>query len=151
MKLRIEISPGAEREVVIKAPELDDEVRRLQTAVEKASSSGEIALRSGDGEVFIPVSEIYFFEVSDDKTFAHTAKDCFVCQMRLFELLETLPRTFCRASKSSLVNVMKIRSLSRSPTGVGEAAFSGTEKKTYISRMYFKPVREIIEEMRLRK
>ena len=152
MKLKIEIDQGAEREVIIRADEIDDEVRRVRAALEKGISfSGEIALKSFTGEVFVPYSEIFFFEVQEDKTYAHTRSDCFVCPMRLSELSDILPRTFCRATKSSLINAMKIRSISRSPTGVGEAAFNGTEKRAFISRMYYKDVREIIEEMRLKK
>lgn len=152
MKFLIEIEPGAPKEIILRAPAADDEVRRIQTAIEKAiSSSGEIALKAGSGEVFVRYSELYYFEVSDDKTYAHTAKDIFACQMHLFELAELLPRYFCRASKSILVNTEKIRSITRSPTGVGEATFNGTEKMIYISRMYYKTVREMIEEMRFSK
>ena len=151
MKLRIEFVPGAEKELILRAPEIDDEVRRIQAALEAVSSPGEIALKSAGGEVFLPYRELYFFEVNGDRTYAHTAKDCFVCPMHLFELSEILPRSFCRASKSILVNAGKIRSITRSPTGVGEATFSGSEKKVFISRMYYRALRELIEEMRLIK
>lgn len=151
MKVTVVVDPSSEREVIIKAPEYDDEVAKIRAAVDSASADGEIALRSGQSEVFVKRSEIYFFEVSDDKTYAHTARDCFTTPLRLLELEGILPGTFCRASKSVLVNAMKIRSMTRSPTGVGEASFSGSEKKIYISRMYYKAVRDVIEEVRLKK
>ena len=152
MKLKIEIEQGAEREVIIRADEIDDEVKRVRAALEKAISfSGEIALKSAGGEVFMPYTEIFFFEVQGDRTYAHTRSDCYVCSLRLTELTDILPKSFCRATKSSLVNTMKIRSITRSPTGVGEVAFNGTEKRAFISRMYYKEVREIIEETRLKK
>ena len=152
VKLKIEIDPDAPREVVIRSPEVDDEVRRIQLAFEKAiSSAGEIALKATGGETFVSYSELYFFEVIDEKVYAHTKSDCFVSAMNLTELSEILPRSFCRATKSSLINTMKIRSITRSPTGVGEASFNGTEKTAFISRMYYKTVRETIEEMRLKK
>ena len=119
MKIRIEIDPDAEREVIIRTPAIDD--------------------------------EILFFEVSGERTYAHTAKECYTTAQRLFELEGILPGTFCRASKSVLLNTMKVRSLTRSPTGVGEASFSGSEKKAFISRMYYKAVRDVIEEVRLKK
>lgn len=152
MKLKIEIEPGSEREVILRAPTADDEVRRIQNAIEKAmSSTGEIALKSFAGEIFVPYSEIYFFEVSGEKVYAHTSSNCYGCAMNLTELAEILPRSFCRATKSSLINTMKIRSITRSPTGVGEATFNGTEKAAFISRMYYKTVRNVIEEMRLKR
>ena len=151
MKSRIEIDPDAEREVIIRAPEIDDEILKIQSAVERASSTGEIALRCGSGEIFVRHGEILFFEVSGERTFAHTAKECYTTPLRLLELEGILPGTFCRASKSVLLNTMKVRSLTRSPTGVGEASFSGSEKTAFISRMYYKSVRDVIEEVRLKK
>lgn len=152
MKLKIEIEDGIEKELILRSPVIDDEVIRIRSALEQiTSTSGEIALKTSGGEIFVSYSELYFFEVSGDKTFAHTKNDCFVCPLHLFELEDMLPRSFCRASKSILVNSAKIRSLTRSATGIGEATFAGTEKKVFISRMYFKAVREVIEEMRLHK
>ena len=152
MKLKIEIDSGLSKEVIIRAPEFDAECAEIQRAVEKAiASTGEIALRGAHGEFFVPYTELFFFEAGDDRVYAHTASEVFTCQMRLAELEEMTPRTFCRASKSVLINTSKIRSITRSPTGVGEASFNGTAKKTYISRMYFKSVREVIEETRLKK
>jgi len=151
MKLKIEIDPNAPKELILRAPAIDDEVRRIQEALERATSSpGEIALKSASGEIFIPYSEIIFFEVSDNKVYAHTKTACYICPMSIAALAAFLPRSFCRASKSTIINVMKIRSISRSPTGVGEVAFNGTEKKAFISRNYYKVVREIIEETRLK-
>lgn len=152
MKLKIEIEDGIEKELILRSPVIDDEVIRIRSALEQiTATSGEIALKTSGGEIFVSYSELYFFEVSGDKTFAHTKNDCFVCPLHLFELEDMLPRSFCRASKSILVNSAKIRSLTRSATGIGEATFAGTEKKVFISRMYFKAVREVIEEMRLHK
>ncbi len=152
MKLKIEIERDLPKEVVIRAPEFDVECAAIQKAIEKAiSSSGEIALKGAHGEFFIPYSELFFFEAGDDRVYAHTSSEVFACQMRLAELEDMTPRTFCRASKSVLVNTAKIRSITRSPTGVGEVSFNGSAKKTYISRMYFKSVREVIEETRLKK
>ena len=152
MKLRIEIEPGAEKELILRAPAIDDDVRRVQAAIASLSENPEeIALKFAGGEIFVPYRELYFFEVSGEKTYAHTATECFVCPSHLFELERMLPPAFCRASKSILVNVSRIKSISRSATGVGEAAFFGTEKKIFISRMYYKQVRDVIEEVRLKK
>ncbi|MBQ9543767.1 MAG: LytTR family transcriptional regulator [Clostridia bacterium] len=152
MKLKIEIDPERDEEIVIRAKEITPELKRLQDAVTKAlSGSDELVVRSGDAECFIPVGEIIFAETSGEKLWVHTAKDVFACPLRLRELEELLPRSFVRASKSSIVNSSHVRSLSRSPTGVGEASFPGTGKKIFISRMYFKNLRDTIEETRLKK
>ena len=151
MKLKIEIDPNSPKELILRSPVIDDEVRRVKEALEQAlSAPGEIALKSSSGEIFLPYAEILFFEVSDNKVYAHTQANCYVCPMRIAELADILPRSFCRTSKSALINVMRIRSIVRSPTGVGEVSFNGSGKKAFISRNYYKVVREIIEEMRLK-
>ena len=150
MKLRIEIEPGAPEEVILRAPEVNATVRRVRHALEQSlEKPGEIAVRRGGEEIFLPCSEICYFEVVDDRVYADTADDAFVCPMRLSELGDLLPRAFTRASKSCVVNTAKIRSINRSPTGVSEASFNGTDKRIFISRMYYKIVREVIEETRL--
>ena len=152
MKLKIEIDSDLPKEVILRAPSIDDEVVSVRRAIECAlASSGEIALKSAAGEIFVPFSEIFFFEASSDKVYAHIKDDCLVCQMTLIQLSNLLPSTFCRASKSVIINTSKIRSMTRYATGIGEAAFNGSEKTVYISRMYYKAVREIIEETRLKK
>ncbi len=151
MKLRIEIDPECEEEIVIKSREVSDKLRRIQAAVDRElNGQGEIAVRKDDVELYVSYRELLFFETDGSRVVAHTADDCFVCPLRLNELAVLLPHNFARASKGSIVNTAKIRSLSRGPTGVSAASFANSDKIIYISRMYYKIVREIIEETRLK-
>ena len=150
MKLRIEIEPNATEEVVIRAPSINDEVMRVQEAVNAAlKGGGSIAVKKGDRESYLKYDELLYFETDGDRTVVHTAADCFFCPHKLSELAAVLPHSFVRASKSCIINTAHIRSLSRSPTGVGTATFSDTEKTAFISRMYYKIVREVIAQTRL--
>ncbi|MBQ7499408.1 MAG: LytTR family transcriptional regulator [Clostridia bacterium] len=150
MKLRIEIDPDAPEEIIIRASRMSETVMRVQDAVLSAlGQGGSIAVKHGESEIYLPFDELLFFETDGDKTIVHTASDCFFCKQRLGELSLSLPRNFVRASKSCLINTAKIRSISRTPTGVGTAYFAGSEKKAFISRMYYKTVREVIEQTRL--
>lgn len=152
MKLVVEIDPTLPEEIRIRAKRSDGKLRLLRESVERAlASPGEIALKRGDGEFFIPLDEILFAETVGDKLWVHTATDAFQSSLRLYELESLLPRDFARAGKSCVVNTRRISSLTRSPTGVGEARFFSCEKKAFISRMYYKIVRDVIEEERLRK
>ena len=151
MKLRIEIDPSGEEEIIIKANGITDKIRRLQATIDREISGGEeIAVRKEGEECYLPFSELLFFETEENRVFAHTKDECFACPLRLNELEMLLPRTFTRASKSCIVNTAHIRSISRTPTGVSIATFAKTDKKVFISRMYYKIVREIIEETRLK-
>ena len=149
MKLRLEIDDSSEEEIVIRAKRLTPEISRLTEGVQDLLERGNaLSVRSGGAERFINANEIVFAEVMASKTYVHTANDVFVSPLRLHELELILPRSFAKASKSCIVNTAKICSLLRSPTGVGEAGFYGTVKKTYISRMYYKIVRDKTEETR---
>ena len=150
MRIRIEIEYGAEEEIILRAPRITEEIRELQEKIADAAHSvGEIALQSGDTELFLPYSEILFFETSGGKILAHTAGDCFVCPLRLYELETLLPLAFVRASKACLLNTSRVYSITRSLTGVSEVCFTGSTKRTSVSRMYYHTVRDRIEQTRL--
>ena len=54
-----------------------------------------------------------------------------------------------RVSKSCILNTAAVRALTHNITGSGEVTFDGCEKKVYISRAYFKVVKEKIHRMHL--
>ena len=150
VRVRIEIDPQGEEEIVIRTKRATEKLISLQHTLERDwNTSGEIALKKGDEEYYLPYREILFFETEGKSVLAHTKDETFLCQLHLKELLLFLPRSFTRASKSCIVNTACICSIQRSPTGVSAARFSGSDKLLYISRMYYKIVREIIEETRL--
>ncbi|MBO4219360.1 MAG: LytTR family transcriptional regulator DNA-binding domain-containing protein [Clostridia bacterium] len=151
MKLRIEVDPDCSEEVVIRARGMSDEILRVRNAIETVlSNSGEIAVKKSGETSYIKLCDVLFFETGDDRVWAHTDRECFECPMTLSELLLKLPVSFEKASRSSIVNTSLIRSLVRSPTGVGTASFDRSSKRVFISRMYFKAVRGKIEETRLK-
>ena len=152
MKVRIEISDDGDEEVVIRARSLTDEVRRISEAVRSASGAeSTISLTDGESEFFIPVASLLFVETDGGRTTAHTAERMYYTGMKLYELEEVLPRTFARVSKSCVVNTAAISSISRNPVGASETHFNGTYKKIYISRSYYKAVRDLIEETRIKR
>lgn len=152
MKLRVEITDGEDVEVTVRCPGITDEVRRIEEAIRSASGRGtSLALTLGKEEHFVPCEEILFFESDSGRTAAHTADRMYHTQYKLAELERMLPRSFVRASKSCVINTACVSSISHNPVSASEASFSGTYKKIYISRMYYKAVRDIIEETRIRK
>ena len=151
MKVVVEIDPAAEEEVRVRAKTMTPAVRRLgETLGSLLSESAEIAVKKGEREFFLSPEDILYAETAEGRVWVHTARDLFLCPLRLRELEELLPRHFVRASKSCLLNTAHVAALSRTPTGVGEAEFRGG-KKVFISRMYYKPVRDMIEETRLKR
>ena len=150
MKIRIEICEDGEEELILRAHSRDERIRRIEDALGAiVKSSREITLYSGGTEYYIPLSEIIFFESSDGKVFAHTKDKTFSAHHKLFELEDILPSSFVRVSKSVIVNVRSIGSITRELVGNGVITFSDSSKRAYFSRSYYKIMKNKIDEIRL--
>lgn len=150
MRLRTEIDPNAEEEIVIRTPQLDDRTERLIRLIsDSLNCVNELALFYGNEECFVPIRSLLFFETQDGKVRAHTVSRMYSCDLRLCDLEKLLPRSFARASKSCLANTAEVSSISRGLSGVGTVKFKNTDKTVFLSRMYYKNFHDIIEETRL--
>lgn len=150
-RVRIEVDPSSDEEIVIKCRELTHDVLALKSEIESGARAGgeDISLTLGGREYFVSLKDVLFFESSDDRTAAHTGDHMYYTGRRLFELTGTLPGYFMRVSKSCIVNLKLISSIHRDVAGVCEVCFSGSQKKIYVSRMYYKAFRERLIEVRL--
>lgn len=149
MKIRIETDTDIEEEIVIKCRQLTPEIIRLQQMLtEAAGDSRQLALFRGDTEYYIETADILFFETESTSVMAHTAADVYETRLRLYELEELLPASFMRISKSSIVNTDRIYSINRNLTASSAVEFQGTHKQVYVSRGYYKALKEKLEEMR---
>lgn len=152
MKLRIEIDPEFSEEIIIRGPEYNEKINQIKNLLDGVlDRSDQLNVFSGDKEFFVPIKDMIFFETFDNKVWAHTLNGIYSCSMTLFQLEDRLPRYFMRSSKSCIVNINKIESIKRTASGVGEINFYSSEKVAYISRMYYRSVRDRIDEMRLKK
>ena len=153
MKLRIEIDSLApeEPEVTLRCRTRSEACLRLERLLSEAMQSEHsppLLLTLGDTEYFIPQREVLFFETDGQgRITAHTAKNLYYTASTLSALEHTLPSQFMRVSKSCILNTAAVTSLTHSLTGSGEVAFAKTEKRVYISRAYFKVVKEKIHRM----
>lgn len=153
MRIRIELEEGlAEDEVVIRCQTLSDEIRQIQHAIAEISGSRQrFALYKGDAEYYVALEDILFFETESNGVMAHTREDAYQARYRLYELEQILPVYFLRISKSTIINVKNIYSLSRSNLSTTSvAAFSDSHKQVFVSRLYVKLLKEKLTEMRMR-
>ena len=153
MKLRIEISDDCTAdEVIIHCKEKDEIVSRLEAAfTEIVKRDTQLALFDGSSEYYVPMRDILFLESNGRSTTAHTANSCYYSDMRLCKLEKILNRSFFRVSKFCIVNTSKINSICQSIPGSGEAYFENCNKKVYVSRTYYKTLKEFIYETRIAK
>ncbi len=149
VKVRIEVDENNEEEIVIRCQFLTPHIMKLQQMlVEDGNRSGQLVLYKGDVEYYINLSEILFFETENSLVIAHTAKDAYETRKKLYELENLLPGAFLRISKSAIVNTDKIYAINRNLTASSAIEFQGTHKQIYVSRAYYKLLKEKMEEKR---
>ena len=90
------------------------------------------------------ISEIFYFEAIDEKVFAYTLKDVYEIKLRLYEAEQKYrDNYFIRCSKSFLINVMKIESISPALNGRFTAHMKNGEN-IIISRQYVKELKDAL-------
>ncbi|MGT2965586.1 LytTR family DNA-binding domain-containing protein [Streptococcus acidominimus] len=148
MKIRIELDDGLDDvEVVIKTASLTDQVGQLQRLLTQLNQPSLVFYKDAS-EYFVKLEEILFFETDGAKIFAHSKTDAYEVKLKLYELEEVLPISFCRISKSSIANVRSVYSLDRSFSGTSRIRFADTHKEAHVSRHYYQLLKERLQELR---
>ncbi|WP_270309152.1 LytTR family DNA-binding domain-containing protein [Streptococcus koreensis] len=148
MKVRIELDPQMdEPEMIIRAPRLTEEVARLQQLILEQKMT-PLTFYKERSEYFVDVSEILFFETDGEKIYGHTREEAYEVRQKLYELEEILPISFCRISKSTIVNAKQIYSIEKSFSGTSTVNFYQTHKQVHVSRHYYQLLKERLKEMR---
>ncbi len=152
MKIRIEVDETAlENEVIIRCANLNKEVQLIQQSLsEIATGNQRFIFYKGETEYYIALDEVLFFETENGMINVHTSDDIYQTKFKLYELEERLPGYFMRVSKSSILNVDKIYSMTKN-LSTCLVQFTKSYKQVYVSRYYFKPLKEKLEEMRMRR
>lgn len=152
MKIKIEIDDKLnEDEITIRCRELNDQIEQLQRAVrEIGSSSQKYVFQKGESQYYLSLHEILFFEADDHRIYAHTKNEVYETRYKLYELEKLLPSYFLRVSKSTVLNMREVLSIRKNITSASMVEFRGSDKKTYVSRSYYKLLEMRMEELYLR-
>ena len=132
---------GRERkeQVLIRCHAVTEEVREIAAFVK--SRQGSLTGVKDSRQYEIAVSDIYYFESVDGKTFLYTKDQVYETSYRIYELESMLrPKNFLRVSTSMLLNLMKIRSIQSALNGRFAAVLLSGEE-VIISRNYVKGLR----------
>lgn len=137
-----QIDSSQDEEIVIKCHNIDDNVLKI---VEKLKNGETTLLGSKNNEVFrINIKDIFYIESVDNKTFICLQKDVYESKMKLYEIEEmTKSCKLFRCSKSMILNIGKIRSVSPSVNGRFEAKLSNGES-VIISRQYVANLKKLL-------
>lgn len=141
MKITIEDRPdGGEDEIIIRCKHIDEHLLKLVYAL-KAGQEKLTATRGTDIVQVMP-KEIFYFEAVDNKVFLYLEKDVYETKQKLYELEERFRGTdFVRVSKSVILNLSKVKSLSPAFNGRFEATMKNGEK-LIVSRAYVPVLKE---------
>lgn len=149
MKVRIEIDENLEEdEVIIKCKELNTSIKKVQESISNINSLSKLVFYKNDIEYYLPLNQILFFETSGNSVQAHTEKEIYKIKYRLYELEELLPNNFVRISKSTILNANQVYSIDKNITSSSIVQFSKSHKKVYVSRNYYKILKQRLEERR---
>nr|WP_114297924.1 LytTR family DNA-binding domain-containing protein [Anaerobacterium chartisolvens] len=134
MKIVIEeLEDGEEDQIIIKCREMSDELLHMLAMLK---SQGAVTAYDGNEIHRVQPKEIYYIEVVDNKTFLYCEDKVLDSKQKLYELESCLSNSdFLRVSKSVLLNLSKIKSLSPALSGRFEATLVNNEK-IIISRQY---------------
>lgn len=134
MKIVIEQPQDCEEEqIIFKCRQMTPELLRIISLLK-----AQDALVAHDGNEIhrIRPTAVYYIEVVDNKTFLYCKDKVYESKQKLYELEEILLNSdFLRVSKSVILNLSKIKSLSPALSGRLEAALDNSER-VIISRQY---------------
>lgn len=137
-----QVDKTSEEEIIIRCHDIDDDVLSV---IERLKKSESVLLGSRDNEVFrIAPKDIYYVESVDNKSYICLQKGVYESKLKLYEIEELLQSTkLFRCSKSMILNVSKIRSVSPSINGRFEAKLLNGES-VIISRQYVPNLKKLL-------
>ena len=137
IKIEIEFVDSSEEEVItMKVREVDEE---LLKCINRLKLKDDIVFGTKDNEQFrVPLNEVYYFEAVENKVFMYTRSDVYEIKEKLYNIekkYESLD--FVRVSKSAIVNIEMIESISPEFSGRFELKLINNER-VLVSRSYVK-------------
>ena len=135
MKITIlDCADGEEEEVIVRCRQLDESLLKLLYTLKAGKDKITV---SKDEKIYqLPLSQVYYFEAVDGRVFAYVEKNVYDTKFRLYELEERLRQTdFFRASKSTIINLSKVRNIGPDFNGRFEVYMKNGEQ-LIVSRQY---------------
>lgn len=146
MDVEIEKVGAEDRELVlIRCRAVTEEVKEIEAFVR--SGQGRLSGVQDARQYEIAISELYYIESVDGKTFLYTRDQVYETAYRIYELEDLLKtHAFLRISKSMLLNLMKIRAIRPALNGRFSAVLQSGEE-VIISRNYVKDLKSALKGM----
>jgi DNA-binding LytR/AlgR family response regulator len=143
MKVRIKkISDKADECLIIECVEVTTDIESIRSY---ALTKGMTLTGSADERIYqFNLSDVFYFEAVDERVFAYTKNKTYELKIRLYELENAYAdKHFIRCSKSFIINLMKLESISPALNGRFTAHMKNGEK-IIISRQYVPEIKRTV-------
>src|SRR5574344_769846 len=142
MKIRIDVDESNDEEIIIKCKKITNAITSIQNLLK---NNKKIVFYKDNIEYYLELDKVLFFETEGNVVNAHTIDNIFETKYKLYELEKILTNNFMRVSKSAILNINHIYSINHSITSSSVVEFANTHKKVYVSRLYYKILKEKLE------
>ncbi len=144
MKVKLlKVSKEQPEQIEIRCHEVTEEIREIVAFVK--TRQGQLTGIQEGQQYEVPVLDICYIEAVDNKVFLYTQKQVYETKQKLYELEEILSeKYFLRASKSLLLNLMKVKSIKPALNGRLQAILSSDEE-IIISRKYVPELKKALK------
>ena len=130
-------------EVLIRYAKINKRVKRLITLIR--SFDTRIKCKEENTERYVNVSDIFYIESVDKRTFIYLEKNVLRTDYRLYELAENLADMgFVQISKSCILNINALESIKPLINSRMEATLHNGEK-LYVTRKYLDNIRQALQ------
>lgn len=134
MRVRFEqVETKEQEQALIRATEKNADIMNAIDLLE--NGSGGITVTRDGNTYLCKLTQVYYIESVDKRTWVYTRDGCFESRDRLYELEEKLGMYCVRVSKSMIINLRKVRNVS-AQTGARMIAELLNGEKVIISRNY---------------
>ncbi|WP_165210902.1 LytTR family DNA-binding domain-containing protein [Streptococcus tangpeifui] len=144
MKLRLEHISDGQEEVIVRYRTMTPTIQAISNLVTQGQE--KILGRNEQGERYLALDDILYFESIDGKTFAYTQKKVYQVACTLKDLVSNYAfKGFFRCTKAMVVNIYQIQSFKSQAYGRIEATLDNGER-VLISRKYANKLRQVLQE-----
>lgn len=137
-----QIKDKQNEKVIIDCVEITQDVQKIRSFV--LTKGTTLTGKMDESICQFNLNEVYYFEAVDERVFAYTEGKVYELRTRLYELESAYSdKHFVRCSKSFLINLMKLKSISPALNGRFVAHMKNGEK-IVVSRRYVLELKRII-------
>ncbi len=143
MKVKIQqISDIADECLTIACVKITPDIESIRSF---ALTKGTTLAGSRDERIYqFNLADVFYFEAVDERVFAYTKEHSYELKIRLYELENAYTdKHFIRCSKSFIINLMKLASISPALNGRFTAYMQNGEK-IIISRQYVSKIKDTV-------